>query len=137
MSQFAFINDLKNAAIMDDPITSGPVPRWMKKSVEASRYYLSFYFLFVVMLSFYSRALCSRQLGQFVQEQGVVFEFVQFKHESAHGIHGPEEDAVENSEEIQITRSVRSIDGYGITRARIYVPNAYYQTVVIRFVLEY
>lgn len=40
MSQFAFVNDLKSAVRMDEPITSGPAPRWMKKSVESTSRYV-------------------------------------------------------------------------------------------------
>lgn len=40
MSQFAFVNDLKNAVVMNDPITNGPAPRWMKKSVESTSRYV-------------------------------------------------------------------------------------------------
>lgn len=36
MSQFSYVNDLKSAVRMDEPITSGPAPRWMKKSVEST-----------------------------------------------------------------------------------------------------
>jgi len=36
MSQFTYVNDLKSAVRMDEPITSGPASRRMKKSVEST-----------------------------------------------------------------------------------------------------
>jgi len=50
MSQFSYVNDLKSAVRMDEPITSGPAPRWMKKSVESSSRYVYFYVLHVCTL---------------------------------------------------------------------------------------
>lgn len=50
MSQFTFVNDLKSAVRMDEPITNGPAPRWLKKSVESSTRYVYVYVLLVYTL---------------------------------------------------------------------------------------
>lgn len=42
MSQFSYVNDLKSAVRMDEPITNGPAPRWMKKSLESTSRYVHF-----------------------------------------------------------------------------------------------
>lgn len=59
MSQFTYVNDLKSAVRMDEPITSGPAPRWMKKSVESTSRYVYFYLLHVCTLQeMYSIYFC-------------------------------------------------------------------------------